>query len=83
MICLQSANMPRMCRNEVLYPIMTLVQDVLRLIPVAVLHRTLEVRAMMSVQICEYPVLIFQAAILSLWCIADSRKAFALVRTAG
>lgn len=42
-------------------PVMTFQYYLLRLIPVAVLHRTLQIRAMMPVKILEYPVLILQS----------------------
>ena len=43
-------------------PVMTFQYYLLGLIPIAILHRTLQISAMVSVQILEYPVLVFQSA---------------------
>ena len=45
---------------------MALEQDFLRLIPIAIFHRTLQICSMVAVEVLEYPILIFQAAIASL-----------------
>jgi hypothetical protein len=49
------------------YPFMALEQNLLRLVPIAVLLRALQVRAVVSVQVLEDAVLVFQAAVYSLW----------------
>jgi hypothetical protein len=53
------------------YPVMALKQNVLGLVPVSVLHRALQVRAMVSVQIREDPVLVLQPTVYPLWRIRD------------
>lgn len=48
---------------------MTLGQNVLRPMPVAILLRTLQIRTVVTIQVGEYSVLILQTSILSLgWC---------------
>ena len=41
-------------------PVMTFQYYLLRFVPVAVLHRTLQIGAMMPVKVLEYPVLVLQ-----------------------
>jgi hypothetical protein len=45
------------------YPVVALEQNLLRLVPVAVLHGALQVRAMVAVQVLEDPVLVLEASI--------------------
>jgi hypothetical protein len=45
------------------YPVVALEQNLLGLVPVAVFHGALDVRAMVAVQVLEDPVLVLQAAI--------------------
>lgn len=49
------------------YPVMALEKDFFGLVPVSVLLSALQVRSVVSVEVLEYPVLIPQAAVLSLW----------------
>ena len=45
---------------------MPLEHNFLRLIPVAIFHRALQICSMVAVEVLEYPILILQAAIASL-----------------
>jgi len=42
---------------------MALQQNLFRLVPITILHRALQIRPMMAVQVCKYPVLILQPTI--------------------
>lgn len=42
-------------------PVMALQYYLLRLVPITVLHGTLQIRAMMPVKILKYPVLVLQS----------------------
>jgi hypothetical protein len=42
---------------------MALQQNLFRLIPITILHRALQIRPMMAVQVRKYPVLILQSTI--------------------
>jgi len=42
---------------------MTLQQNFFRLVPIPILHRTLQVRPVMAVQVRKYPVLILQPTV--------------------
>lgn len=44
------------------YPIMTLQDNLLCLVPVTIFHRALQVCAMMPIQILKYPILILQSS---------------------
>lgn len=46
-----------------LYPVMPLEYDLLRLMPVAIFHGTLQVRPVVSVEVLEYSVLITQSSV--------------------
>lgn len=60
---------------------MALQHDILGLVPVAVLHRALQIRAMVAVQVGKYPVLVLQTAILSLGrALLDGREGTGLGR---
>jgi hypothetical protein len=64
---------------RVSYPVMALEQNVLGLVPVSVLHRTLQVRAMMPIQVRENPVLVLQATVNPLWRIGHGSETTALL----
>jgi hypothetical protein len=52
------------------HPFVALEQDLLRLVPIAVLLRALQVRPVVSIEVLEDPVLVLQASICPLrWCI--------------
>ena len=61
-------------------PFMTFKDDFFRFVPVAILHCTFQVGAMMSVQVLKYPILILQSSIARfLWqSIMHSREASTL-----
>jgi hypothetical protein len=59
------------CHNRVVngqwsnaYPVITLQNHILSLVPITVLHRGLQISAMVSVEVCEDPVLILQTAMV-------------------
>jgi hypothetical protein len=57
------------------YPVMALEYYFLGLVPISQLHGALQVCWIPSVEILKYTVLIFEAAVCSLWrAILDSRK---------
>jgi hypothetical protein len=59
------------------YPVVALVENFLRLVPIAILHRTLQIRAMVPVEVREDAILILQATVDPLGGIADGSKASA------
>lgn len=44
------------------YPVMTLQNNILGPIPIPILHRRLQIRSMVTVKVCEYPILVLQTA---------------------
>lgn len=46
---------------------MTFEDNLLRLVPIATLHRTLQIRAMPPIQILEYTILVLQSSVNSWW----------------
>ena len=56
------------CSNPLMpYPVMSLENDLLGLVPISIFLRTLEICTMVTVEVGEYPVLISQASVLLLW----------------
>lgn len=44
------------------YPIMALQNNILSPVPIAIFHRRLQIRPMVPVEVCEYPILVLQTA---------------------
>lgn len=44
------------------YPIMALQNNILGPVPIAIFHRRLQIRPMVPVEVCEYPILVLQTA---------------------
>ena len=61
---------------------MSLIQNLLRLVPISILLRTLQIRPMVSVQVLKDTVLILQAPVYSFrrWIILYSGKTSRLLR---
>jgi hypothetical protein len=67
MICTVSAMSSALCTSAVsTHPVVALQQDLLRLVPVAVLHRALQIGAVVAVQVLEDTVLVLEAAVCAL-----------------
>jgi hypothetical protein len=47
------------CTGRFNYPVIAFKQNLFRLVPIAILLSTLQVRPMMSIQVLEDPVLVF------------------------
>ena len=58
---------------------MALVQNSLGVVPITVLHRTLQIRTMVSVQVGEYPILVLQTTINPLRRITNRGEALLLL----
>lgn len=51
-------------RNQETHPIMTLQNDILGPIPIAIFHRRLDISSMVTVEVGEYPILVLQTAMI-------------------
>jgi hypothetical protein len=64
-VCQQNCQLLALLVNA--YPIVTLVDNLLGLVPVAVLHSTLEIGSMVSVKVLENTVLVLETTLVLDW----------------